>query len=442
MRCFVWILLIAVFASAGRAGTADSPAAVNSSFRTISAAYEDMPVALPPPNAMTVRHYQTGNVLWCARTIWEIVLPALLVFSGFSARLRDWARRLGHKWYFALCIFFIALALLDYALNWPLNYYIGFVRSHAYGLSNQTFAKWCGDSFKELAVMLAAGAALLWIPYLLLKKSPRRWWLYAGLAMVPFYFLVQTVKPVVFDPLFNHFTPIENKVLESKILSLAERAGIHGSRVYEVKKSVDTKTVNAYVTGFGDTKRIVLWDTALDKLDEHELLFVVGHEMGHYALHHVAKGILCLAALTLVAFWGTHVGGNWMLRRWGGRFGFNELSDMASLPLFILLMTLISLVLTPIGFAYSRHLEHEADRFGLELTHYNHSAATGFTRLMDDNLDMPHPGFFYMLWRGTHPSIGERIDFFNRYKPWDEGKRGKYEAYFSPGVNPRETHKN
>ena len=253
--------------------------------------------------------------------------------------------------------------------------------------------------------------------------------------MVPFYFFEQLIQPVVVEPMFNQFTPIKNKVLEAKILALAGRAGIHGSRVYEVKKSVDTKTANAYVSGFMDTKRIVLWDTILDKLDDRQLLFVMGHEMGHYALNHVVKGILFLSVLMLVAFYGIHRIAYFMIKSGRGRFGFNELSDIASVPLMALLINLFSLVLTPVGFAYSRHLEHEADRFGLELTHYNHSAATGFVRLQQENLGMPRPGLFYTIWRATHPSIGERIDFFNAYKPWEQGEPSKYERYFQPATD-------
>lgn len=439
MRYFASILLVLILCCVGLAQAADvstSNAAVPSpaptSLATNSASLEDAPVPVPEPSARTVEHYRSGNVLWWVRTAWEIALPAAFLFSGFSARLRDFARRVGRKWYFVLCIYFIVLMVLDYGANWPLHYYLGFVRPHAYGLSTQTFAKWFGDSLKSFAIFLVGGMVLLWLPYLLIKKSPRRWWLYVGLAMIPFYFFVQLIQPVVFDPLFNDFTPVQNKALEAKILTLADRAGIHGSHVYQVNKSVDTKTVNAYVTGFMGTKRIVLWDTIINKLDEHELLFVMGHEMGHYALNHVVKGILFLSGLTFIAFYGIHRLGTWMLRRWGGKFGFDQLSDIASLPLLILLLNLISLVLTPIGFAYSRHLEHEADRFGLEITHYNHAAATGFTRLIDEDLDMPRPGIFFMLWRSTHPAIGDRIDFFNDYKPWEHGEPSKYEKYFKP----------
>jgi STE24 endopeptidase len=393
---------------------------------------ETVPVPVPPPVEKAVQRYRTGNAWYCVVVLWGIAVPALILFTGFSARLRDIARRLGRKWYFALCLYLAGLLLANYVLDWPLSFYLEFVRAHAYDLSNQTFAKWFGDSLKELLVMMVAGVMFLWVPYWLLKKSPCRWWLYAGLAAVPFYFFTMLIEPVAVEPLFNRFTPIQDKALETKILALAERAGIHGSRVFEVNKSVDTKMVNAYVTGFMGTKRIVLWDTALNKLNEHELLFVMGHEMGHFALRHVVMGMLLGCVLTFVALYGIHRAAGILMARWQKRFGFAELSDFASLPLLAMLGQIFMLVLIPIGLTYSRHIEHEADRFGLEITHYNHSAATGFARLQAEDLAVPRPGWFYTIMRASHPSIGERIDFFNSYKPWENGGPVKYENYFAP----------
>lgn len=433
MRHLIWFFVLSycLFASPVIRAQAGAPFPAQAAADTASArTAEDVPVSVPEPSEKALRHYRTGNLLWCVRVAWELALPAVFLLSGFSARLHYFARGIGRNWYFTLCIYLIVLALLNYAANWPLDYYQGFIRPHAYGLSEQTFGKWFGDSLKELAVTLVLGALFLWLPCLLLKKSPRRWWLYAGLAMVAVYFFVQLVNPVVFEPMFNEITPIHDKVIEAKILALADRAGIHGSRVFEVNKSVDTKTVNAYVTGFLGTKRIVLWDTLLAKLDERELLFVMGHEMGHYVLGHVVKGVLFLAALTFAALYGVHRAAPVLIKRAPGRFGFDRLSDIAALPLIALLFTFFSLLLTPVGFAYSRHLEHEADRFGLEITRYNHSAATGFTRLQEENLGVPRPGPIFTIWRATHPSIGDRIDFFNSYKPWESGTPSKYEHYF------------
>ena len=187
------------------------------------------------------------------------------------------------------------------------------MRQHAYGLSNQTLGKWFGDQLKGLLIGIVVGFLFLWIPYLLLKKSPRRWWLYTGLLAIPFLILVILVQPVWIDPLFNKFGPMNNKELEAKILALAERAGIEGSRVYEVAKSEDTKALNAYVTGFGATKRIVLWDTTIAKLDEDELLFVMGHEMGHYVLGHVWKSILFFSLLIIVTLYAIHRTAGWLI---------------------------------------------------------------------------------------------------------------------------------
>jgi Zn-dependent protease with chaperone function len=437
MNRLAFILISVCFWIGYRANaqTTPSPPASSIAASTNAAAIdESVPVPVPPPLERAVLRYRTGNAWYCFIIVWGAAVPALFLFSGFSARLRDASKRVGRKWYFALCLYIFGFLAVKYVVDWPLSFYLEFVRAHAYELSTQTFAKWFGDSLKELMVLCVAGAVCAWVPYLLLKKSPRRWWFYAGLAAVPFYFFSMLIEPVAVEPLFNQFTPVKNKVLEAKILTLAERAGIHGSRVFEVNKSVDTRTVNAYVTGFMGTKRIVLWDTALNKLSEHELLFVMGHEMGHYALGHIVKGMLLACVLTFAALYGIHRTAGFFLTRWGKRFGFTELSDFASLPLLLLLGQVFMFVLLPIGLAYSRHIEHEADRFGLEITQFNHSAATGFTRLQEEDLMIPRPGWVYTILRASHPSIGDRIDFFNSYKPWKKGEPMKYEKYFGPAV--------
>ena len=174
--------------------------------------------------------------------------------------------------------------LIVFLTELPLRYYAGFVRQHAYGLSNQTFGKWVGDSLKALGVDMARRVLLRLGAVPADRPGPRWWWLITALLSMPFIAFVTLIAPVWIDPLFNDFGPMKDKALEQKILALAERAGISGSRVFEVNKSVDTKTANAYVTGLFGTKRIVLWDTLLDELDDHEVLVVMGHEMGHYVL--------------------------------------------------------------------------------------------------------------------------------------------------------------
>jgi STE24 endopeptidase len=368
-----------------------------------------------------------------------LLLPAFALFSGLSARVRDVARRIGRNWFLTVALYGILLTLLSWLAGLPLAWYGEFVREHAYGLSNQTFGKWFGDSLKGLALSMIAAALLLWIPYLLLRKAPRRWWLWTGLGAIPLLVFFIFISPLWIDPMFNRFGPMQDQRLEAQILSLAQRAGIEGGRVYEVQKSVDTESVNAYVTGFGGSKRIVLWDTILKKLDERELLFVMGHEMGHYVLSHVLMNLVLAGALILLSLYAVHRLSGWFITRWKERFGFDRLDDVASLPLLALIVSLVSLVITPVPLAFSRWAEHEADRFGLELTRDNRAAATAFAKLQGENLAVPYHGTLYKLWHDSHPPIGERIDFINGYRPWLRGEPLKYEDRFSdaPVINPQ-----
>jgi len=391
------------------------------------AARDTGPVAVPEPTEKALRHARTGDWLWAAETLWGLFVPAIFVFAGWSARLRTVSRKIGRNWFFTIAVYFVLFSVIWFVIDLPLSYYSEFARPHAYGLSEQTFAKWFGDSLKGLAVGLIMGGLLLWIPYGLVKKSPKRWWLWTSLVAIPLAAFFLLIAPVAIDPLFNTFGPMKDKALERQILDLAGRAGIEGARVFEVDKSADTNTVNAYVTGFGGSKRIVLWDTTIKKLAPAEVLFVMGHEMGHYVLGHVVKSIFFFAALILVTLYAAYRLQGGLIERFSAHFGFTELADIASLPLVMALIGVLSFVVTPIAGGYSRWQEHEADRFGLEITRDNHDAATAFVRLQEENLDVPRRGFLYKLWRASHPLLGERIDFCNSYRPWEEGKPGRYD---------------
>ena len=423
LTLFVGVLLLSL-AAVTDAQTASSPSSgADADTRT-----ERVPVPEPTPEALS--YYRSGNVLWVITNVWGLLIPSLILFAGVSARLRTWAQRLGRKWFFTIGLYFIAFTAIVFLVDLPLSYYQGYVRQHDYGLSNQTFGKWTQDQVTGLIVGIIGGVLFLWVPYLLLKKSPRRWWLYTGLLAIPFIVMVSLIQPIWIDPLFNTFGPMKDTALEADILRLAERAGIEGSRVYEVAKSEDTNAVNAYVAGVGTTKRIVLWDTILAKLNREQLLVVMGHEMGHYVLGHIWKLILSMSALIIGALYAVHRTSGWMIARYRDRFGFSELSDVASLPLIIVLFSVASLVVTPVALAIQRHFEHEADRFGLEITQDNYAAATAFVKLQQENLGMPRPGPLYKWWRASHPPLGERIDFSNDYRPWETNEPLVYGDHF------------
>ena len=389
-------------------------------------------VAVPQATPKAMRHYRSGNILWWVDTLWGFAVPALILFTGFSSRMRDWAFKWGKYWYLALVVYFALFLIVTYLLDFPLDYYASFARPHAYGLSAQTFSKWFGDGLKSLAIGFVMGALFLWVPYLLLRHAKKRWWLYTWLAALPVIVLMLFVEPIWIAPMFNKFGPMQDKALEAKILHLAHRAGIENARVFEVNKSVDTKTLNAYATGIGDTQRIVLWDTIIKALPPRELLFVMGHEMGHYVLGHTWRMIFVIAIVLLVGLWLVHKTAGWLIRRYSSRFRFSELGDFASLPLIILLFGVFSFLITPIPLAYGRHIEHEADRFGLEITRDNYACGEAFVDLAKHDLGNPRPGWLYKIWRSTHPPLGERIDFCNSYHPWRDGKPLRYGHLFKP----------
>lgn len=420
-----------LFAQENAATTTDS---ISTPSANVQAASEETGlVPVPEMSAKAKSYYESGIALWWVNTLWGMLIPALFLFTGFSARIRNWAQRLGRKWFFVIGLYLVIFSAINFVIDFPLSYYQDFAREHAYELSNQTFGKWFGDALKSLLVGMIGGFLFLWVPYFLLKKSPQRWWLYTGILMIPFLFLMMLISPIWIAPLFNKFGPMQNSALEAKILALAERAGIEGSRVFEVNKSVDTKALNAYVSGFMNTKRIVLWDTIIATMSEEELLFVMGHEMGHYVLGHVIKGVLFFSVLIMLTLYVAHRTAGFLIDKYKTRFGFDSLSDIASLPLLSLLTGVFMLLITPLALTFTRYQEHEADRFGLEIMQKNRPAATAFVKLQAENLGNPRPGTLYKLWRASHPTLGERIDFCNEYRPWEKGEALEYQHLFKNG---------
>ncbi|HLQ22951.1 MAG TPA: M48 family metallopeptidase, partial [Gemmatimonadales bacterium] len=294
-----------------------------------------VPVPVPEPTPLALRYDFGNNVLWVVDTLVGLLVPGVILFTGWSARLRTWAARVtGGRPRMTLLLYVAAFVVLTSLATVPLDFYESFMREHAYGLSNRTLGKWLGDSVKALvlsSLVAPLGALLL---YRLVRWSPRRWWLWSTAAALPLLAFVYLVVPIWISPLFNKYGPLDDKTLEASILAEARRAGIEGSRVFQVNKSVDTKAISAYVTGFGASKRIVLYDTIIEKLTPEEIRFVVGHEMGHFVLRHVLLGLMGSWLLLGISLFTIARVADGLLTRYGTRFGFDRLDDPASLPLF------------------------------------------------------------------------------------------------------------
>jgi Zn-dependent protease with chaperone function len=299
----------------------------------------------------------------------------------------------------------------------------------------QDWGSWFWDRAKMELVTLLLLVPLLWGFYALIGRSPARWWIYAWLAALPVLVFVVFVAPVVLDPLFSHFEPLEKTRpdLVSAIEQIAQRGGLEipPSRIYAMNASEKFTTYNAYVTGIAATKRVVVWDTTARDLTVPQVLFIFGHEMGHYVLDHIYKGMALAAALMLAALGLAKVIADRVLARWGQRWGIRGLSDWASLPLLMLIFAVLSFLGEPVANGFSRHLEHQADIYGLEVTHgilpnEPETAAQDFQMLGEKSLSYPYPNRLLVLWAYDHPPIAERLRFALHYNPWAKGQPTKY----------------
>lgn len=369
-----------------------------------------------------LRHSRILDILYFAGFFYGVVELLVILWLGISKWMRDIAARVTQKPYVIALIYVALFSIVTTIFDFPLSYYAGYVVPHQFNLSNQNFGQWIGDEAKGFAIGLIVSLILVPLALLVIRKI-RRWWLVIWIAAVPLAILFVVIIPVVVDPVFNKFVPLQNPVLRQKLLDEAARAGIGGANVYQVDKSKQTKEMNAYVTGLGPTKRIVLWDTLLAKLDQDEILAVMAHEMGHYVLHHLWKGLawgLAIAFLILFLAQRAYERG---LARWGPKWGVTAIGDAASLPWFLLIVSVISFVLSPVENGISRHYEHQADKFGIELTHLNEPMAASFVRFAEDSKVNPNPNAFIEFWRYSHPSLARRIRFAMNYKPWEKPKK-------------------
>lgn len=391
-----------------------------------------VPVAEPTDEA---RQFYTGSQwIWLVSQCIAISIPLVVLLTPVARILDRTAWRIAAGYRFpAVLVYVSLLMLLIFLVRLPWSYAAGFLRYKAYGLSNQTSAEWLVESLKTLVVGTVIQSLVVGLVWgVLVVRFPGTWWLWTAAGTMPFLIFGVFVAPLVIDPLFNQFGPMQNQQLEVEILELAGRTGVGQSRVFEVDKSRQTNAVNAYVTGMFGSKRIVLWDTLVKAMPEREVKAVVAHELGHYVLGHVRLGVLIGG---ISAFGGMFLLDRllrWSVMTFGTRLEITQVTSLAAIPLMLLIVTLGELATAPATNAVSRYMEHEADRFAIELTRDPSAFARAFVVLQKENLSVPFPGWFYRTWRATHPSIGERIRFANEYRPWLNDHPGQYDHLIHP----------
>jgi STE24 endopeptidase len=413
--------------------TAVSPPAAAHAVSTSSAPIVEY--APPPAEYARAKAYSNASYrhVFIGALYGFLVLLAILRWRVAPA-FRDLVERVSSHRFVQLIIFAPLILLTIAVLGIPSDIWDQSL-SRAYGLSVQAWGLWLGDWFLNLAMMLIVGTLLVGILYGVIRRSPRRWWFYFWLASIPILLAVFFLKPTVIDPLFYTFKPLQTvqPVLLSEMEKVVHRGGmeIPADRMFVMNASAKQTGLNAYVTGFGPSKRVVVWDNTIAKTTVPETLFVFGHEMGHYVLLHIPKEIAIYAAILLFLLYVGYRLANGMLARWGAQWGIRDLQDWASLPALLFVITALAFFATPAFNGVSRHFEHEADRYGLEVIHGivpdpNQVAAHYFQKSGERNLADPDPNAFIELWFFDHPTRPERVHFVATYDPWSKGDAPKY----------------
>jgi Zn-dependent protease with chaperone function len=390
---------------------------------------------LPPEKlAKAIDYAHARNWLHFIGFAYGVAVLAGLVAWRVAPRFRDWARAASRRRIVQAYIFAPLLILAVDGLGLPVAIY-GQHLSLKYDQSIQSWGSWLWDWAKgELIGCLLMGF-VAWILYGVIRRSARRWWFYFWLAAIPIVVFLLFIEPVAIEPLFYKFEPLLAKqpALVAQIDQVVARGGlvIPHERMFEMKASEKLNSLNAYVAGVGASKRVVVWDTTLQKMTQGETLFVFGHEMGHYVLGHILLSIVAICVLLLVALYASYRTMTWMTARRGVRWGITGVDDWASLPLLMLTVTLLSFAAEPAMNSFSRVLEHNADVYGLEVIHgivpdAPQAAAQAFQILGEVSLSDPDPSPFIEFWLYDHPAVSDRVRFAAEYDPWGKGVAPKY----------------
>ena len=391
--------------------------------------------ALPPDKlAKAIALYHARTLAYFGDTAWTVATLWLLVRLGAGPAIRNLAVRVSPRaWVRGLIASPIWLLILT-LLSLPVELIMQHV-DLAYGISVEPWSLWWADFGKSTLLTLIVGTAVLSVLYALMRRSPRRWWLWFWILSIPVEVAAIFVVPVIIDPWFDHFSPLANAdpALVDQLERVAARGHLHipPSRMYVMDASAKVTGPNAYVTGFGASKRIVVWDTTLRELPQDEILGTYGHEQGHYVLQHIPKGIAFSAVVTLVFFWiGFHLL-RWLVRRYGSTWRIPSLDDWSSVGLLLLVVTVLGFFAEPVSNAFSRRIEHQADVYGQEVIHGlvpnpQATMAEDFQRLGELWLEVPRPNSLVVFWTYSHPPTADRMRFAATYDPWALGEHPRY----------------
>jgi STE24 endopeptidase len=381
-----------------------------------------------------VAYSKAGYTLYFVSYALSGIVLFLMLRLGVAAKFRDIAENLSDSRWTQAFVFVPLLFVTINLFKFPLRAYWHALSRH-YEQSIQGWGSWLWDWAKGALLDMAFAMVIILILFAVMRRSPRRWWLYFWFPAVAILLGRLVLTPLVIDPLFNKFEPLnkEHPDLVVKVERLTERAGvpIPENRMFLMVASGKTNALNAYVTGLGASKRIVIWDTTIQRMTPDETLYIVGHELGHYVLGHVGRGFLIGAAGLFIALYLLFRGLHWALDRWAKDWKIYGQEDWACVVVLLLLLQALLFFSSPVINGLSRMEEHDADIYGLEVIHGQvpnpeEVAAHAFQVLGELDLADPNPPGFITFWLYSHPPMAERLVFAHSYDPWAKGESPKY----------------
>ncbi len=373
-------------------------------------------VTLDPERQKKAKQYARieRNLFFVDLAIGGVYVIAWLIFRWSIAVKNALATISTADWFLVAGVSFMFVAIL-YLIDLPLSYYSGFVLPHRFELSTQTIGSWISDQVKEILIGGLFGFIIIEVIYAVLRAAPQTWWLWTAAILLLFQVVLANLAPILIMPLFNKVVPLgaEYADLSARLIRLAEQARTKVRGVYKFDMSRRTKAANAALMGLGNTRRIVLGDTLLTEFSADEIETVLAHELGHHVNKDIPVGLAIDTALTLI---GLYVAS--LIMNWGvAALGLTSPADPASLPLFILVMGLYGLITMPLGNAYSRWRERNADRYALRATNKPQAFISAMTRLANQNLGEVDPEPWEEFLLHSHPALGKRIKMAQTYQP-------------------------
>jgi len=359
--------------------------------------------ALEKARDYTVEKSRFGIV----ESVFGDLLAIIFLFGGLINIYNSRIAGLGLPFVLSGTLFFLVLIYAKTILSIPFDLYRTFRIENKYGFNTMTAGLWIADFLKSQLLTTILFAVVSVAAFSLIRMSPDHWWFIVWLFFLAFSLFVMYISPYVIEPLFHKFAPLRDETLEGSIREVLNRAGIRISRVFQMDASKRSRHTNAYFTGIGRVKRIVLFDTLLQKFDRDEIVSVLAHEAGHWKKKHVLKSIVFTEVLSLI---GTYLAYKALRSGFiGTMFGLQPNTLYADLLILAFIGGIITFTLSPLATYISRKHEREADRFGVETTGNAEAAATALIKLSKDNLSNLHPHPLYAVFHYSHPPVVERV---------------------------------